>query len=70
MELKGACQLMLYAEDVHLLGGNKYHKESSETLIYASKEAGLEVKAEKLKYMFKSRQQNAGHRNSKIANKR
>jgi hypothetical protein len=33
-------------------------KENTETLIDASKEAGLEVKVEKIKYMFLSHHQN------------
>jgi hypothetical protein len=35
-------------------------KKSTETLIDASKEVGLEVNAEKTKYMLLSRHQNAG----------
>ena len=44
-------------------------KENAETLIVASKEIGLEVKADKSKYMVKSRDQNAGRsRHMKIDN--
>jgi hypothetical protein len=40
-------------------------KQNTETLIGFSKEVGLEVNAEKTKYMLLSRHQNAGH-NHKI----
>jgi hypothetical protein len=43
---------------------------NTETLIFASKEIGLEVKAEKTKYMVMSRDQNAGkNRKIQIGNK-
>ena len=35
-------------------------KENAETLVVASREIGLEVKADKAKYMVMSRDQNAG----------
>jgi hypothetical protein len=45
-------------------------KKNTETLMDASKEDGLEVNAEKAKYMLLSRHQNAGqNRNIKIANR-
>jgi hypothetical protein len=43
LKLNGTHQLPVYADDVHLLGGN------TETLIDTSKEVGLEVNAEKAK---------------------
>jgi hypothetical protein len=44
--------------------------KNTETLIHDSKEVGLEVNAEKAKYMLLSRHQNAGqNRNMKIANR-
>jgi coproporphyrinogen III oxidase-like Fe-S oxidoreductase len=43
-------------------------KKNTETLIDASKEIGVEVNAEKTKYMLLSRHQNAGqNRDIKIA---
>jgi hypothetical protein len=46
---------------VNLLGDNiDAIKKNMETLIDASEEVGLEVNTEKTKYMFLSRQQNAG----------
>jgi hypothetical protein len=47
---------------VNVLGDNNIDtiKKNTETLIDASKEVGLEVNAEKTKYMLLSRHQNAG----------
>jgi hypothetical protein len=46
---------------VNLLRNNRDTvKKNRETLIDASKEVGLEVNAEKTKYMLLSRHQNAG----------
>jgi hypothetical protein len=44
LKLNGTHQLLVYANDVNLLGGNiDTPKKSTETLIDASKEVGLEV---------------------------
>jgi len=40
-------------------------KENAETLVVASREIGLEVKADKAKYMVMSRDQNAGRSHNK-----
>jgi hypothetical protein len=55
---------------VNLLGDNlDTIKKSTETLIDASTEVGLEINVEKTKYMLLSRHQNAGqNRYIKIAN--
>jgi hypothetical protein len=52
---------LVYADDENLLGDkvNTINK-STQTLIDASKEVGLEVNREKTKYMLLSRLQNAG----------
>ena len=43
------------------MGGNAHTvKENAETLVGATKEIGLEVNADKTKYMIISRDQNAG----------
>jgi hypothetical protein len=53
------------------LGGSIHSiKKNTEDLVIASKETGLEVNAEKTKYMVMSRNENAGqNHNIKIDNK-
>jgi hypothetical protein len=53
--------MLVYADDVNLLGDNiDAIQKNMETLIDASKEVGLEVNTEKTKYMLLSHHQNAG----------
>jgi hypothetical protein len=60
LKLNGIHQLLVYADDMNLLGGNTdIKKKNTETLTDASKEAGLEVNTEKTKYMLLFRHQNA-----------
>ena len=61
MKLNGTHQLLAYANDVNILGGSTHTvKEKAEALVVATKEIGLEVKADKSKYMIMSRDQNVG----------
>jgi hypothetical protein len=61
LKLNATFQLMVYADDVNILGGSVHTiKKNAEALVAASKEIGLEVNADKTKYMVRSRDQNAG----------
>jgi hypothetical protein len=61
LKLNGTHRLLAYVDDENLLADNiDTINKNTETLIDASKEVGLEVNIEKTKYMFLSRDQNAG----------
>ena len=65
LKLSGTHQLLVYADDVNMLGGSIHSiKKNAEALVVASKETGLEVNADKTKYMAMSRDQNAGRSHS------
>jgi hypothetical protein len=71
IKLNGTHQLLIYADDVNLLGDNiDTIKKNTETFTDASKEVGPEVNTKKTKYMLLSRHQNSGQNHDiKIGNR-
>jgi hypothetical protein len=69
LELKVAHLLLVYADDVTLLGDSvNTIKENTETLLEASRDIGLEINAEKTKYMIMSHPNSGQNQNIRIAN--
>jgi len=55
LKLNGTRHLLVYADDINILGGSVHTvKENAEALVVVSKETGLEVTADKTKYMVLS----------------
>ena len=55
LKLNGMHELLAYADDVNVLGRSiRTVKENAEALVVATKEIGLEVNADKTKYMVMS----------------
>jgi sorting nexin-29 len=66
LKLNSTHQLLIYADDVNILGRSIHSIKKNTDLVIASKEIGLEVNAEKTKYMVMSQNQNAGHNHNII----
>ena len=65
LKLNGTHQLLVYAGDINILGGSRHIvKENAEALIVVSKKTGLEISADKTKYMVMPLDQNAGRSHS------
>jgi hypothetical protein len=61
LKFNGTYQLLVYADNVNILGGSIYViRKNTEALVVVSKEIGLLVNSDKTKYMVMSRDQNAG----------
>jgi hypothetical protein len=61
LKLNSTQQLLAYVDDANILGGSVHTvKENKVALVVANKEIGLEVNADKTKYMVKSWDRNAG----------
>jgi hypothetical protein len=61
LKLNGTHQLLIYADDVNILGGSVHTvKENAEGLVVATKEIGLEANADRTKYIVVSHDRNAG----------
>jgi hypothetical protein len=71
LKINGTHQLLVHADDVHILGGSVHAiKKNTEALVVSSKKIGLQVKPEKTKHMDMSRDERAGQNyNIKIRNK-
>jgi len=71
LKLNGAHQFVVYTDDVNILGLSlRKIDKNPEALVVASKEIGLEVNADKTKYMVMSRDYIAGRiHNIKIDNR-
>jgi hypothetical protein len=64
--LNGAHLHLVHADDVNILEGSVHTvQQNTKSLVVASKETGLEVNADKTKYMVMFRDQNAGRSHSR-----
>jgi len=70
LKLTGTHQLLFYADDDNLLDDSvNTIKRTSETLLETSSDIGLEINAEKTRFMIMSHYPNSGHnQNIRIAN--
>jgi len=61
LKLNGTHQLLVYANDINIVGGNICTiKKNTDVLVVTSKKIGLDVNSDKNKYTIMSQDQNAG----------
>ena len=61
LKLNGTHQLLAYSDVINMLGGSIHNlQENAEALVAATRVIGLEVNADKTKYMVVSQDKNAG----------
>ena len=60
LKLNGTHRLLVYADYINIVGGSiNTVKKNTEALVVASRAIGLEINADKTKYMVMSQDQNA-----------
>jgi len=65
LKLNGTHQLLVWVNDVNIVAGSAHTiKGNAEALVVPSKETGLEINADKTKYMVMPRDQTAGRSHS------
>jgi len=60
LKLNGTHQLLVYADDLSILGGSIHTLKENAALVAATRKIDLEVNADKTKYIGMSRDQNEG----------
>jgi len=61
LKLNGTHQLLVYVDNVNILGGRVHNiKKNADAFVLTIKENGIEVNANKAKYIIMSRDENEG----------